>query len=316
MRVIVLSLCFLACLSKAKETKLAVNLQDGARVIGLPGEPALKFRTAFGAELDLPWEWIRTLVVRPGQNAELRLRNGDRLTGVLLAPLQLKSDFRDLRIPQETITRVSTWGDNLTAALRLHYAFDEDNATVRDLSGHEIHGTAVRTTWLAERKGCLAFDGNGYVVLPAKVALDDDAPKTICLWFRIDRIKPWARLLMWGLGEKRIVASMGISGLELGGTMNGNRDRATTTLKVQAGEWHHAAWTSDGATMRIYLDAIQLGQVPVDGHWQINDEGVYLGARKGGGATFQLQGAIDDLMIFNRELNVAEIRSICDTQTD
>ena len=90
----------------------------------------------------------------------------------------------------------------------------------------------------------------------------------------------------------------------------------TTTLiatsgNLATGTWHHAALTYDGATMRLYLDGVEVGSTALSGAVDTNASiPVTIGAQPPGAGPRFFDGLIDDVRILQRPMNPSEIASI------
>jgi len=77
-----------------------------------------------------------------------------------------------------------------------------------------------------------------------------------------------------------------------------------------AGEWEHVVGTYDGDTMKIYVNGAMIGEEAKGIALQAtNDAEVRIGCAKDR-ANYTFGGAIDDVVIYNRALNEAEINEI------
>ena len=90
----------------------------------------------------------------------------------------------------------------------------------------------------------------------------------------------------------------------------------TTTLiatsgNLSTGIWQHAALTYDGATLRLYLNGIEVGSTPLAGAVDIDPAlSVAIGAQPPGAGARFFDGLIDDVRILQRALSAAEVNLI------
>ncbi len=155
----------------------------------------------------------------------------------------------------------------------------------------------------------LEFDGtDDYVEAPTSVIIPNSESKSISMWFKVNSWERWTRLFMWWDGTNRVVMTLGSNQGQLGATMNNNADGGLSTIGsgILVGKWHHACVTFDGSTTLIYLDG-QEQSVFAEGAWYVNDEGVFIGARKGSDQYFD--GIIDEVQIWDRALTAEEIQT-------
>ena len=82
------------------------------------------------------------------------------------------------------------------------------------------------------------------------------------------------------------------------------------------GKWHFVAGTYDGATARLYVDGVQVGQgtpanVPIN-YANMDNSNFYIGAYHGS-CTLGFPGNVDEVKVFNRALSAAEILNVYQT---
>jgi chitodextrinase len=75
--------------------------------------------------------------------------------------------------------------------------------------------------------------------------------------------------------------------------------------------WRHMATTYDGATLRLYVDAIEVARTDVTGFMQPSDGFVRMGGNKVFGEFYA--GLMDEVRLFGRALSPAEIREEMDS---
>jgi len=99
-----------------------------------------------------------------------------------------------------------------------------------------------------------------------------------------------------------------------GGTFIESPDAAPS---IWDGNWHLAAGTYDGASVRLYVDGVQVGQgtptsLVID-YSGLDHTNFDIGAYRDAACTLGFTGAIDEVRLFNRALAPAEILSIYQT---
>ena len=186
-------------------------------------------------------------------------------------------------------------GTGLMAA----YGFDEGaGTTIPDRSGQEATLTRHGATWVASGRhsGAMAFDGVNDRLDGSAITLP--AGFTMMAWMLNPSAMPFETLVAVGTGRALKVLSQEISFTTPGGDVAFGR---AGTPEV----WHHVAVTSDGATVRAYLDGAPLGRPhpiklePFTGPLQ-------LGAWPLGAPVDFLGGWLDDVRIYSRALSQAE----------
>ncbi len=107
----------------------------------------------------------------------------------------------------------------------------------------------------------------------------------------------------------RFVSYRGVSGQ--------NNQLKTDNYIINDNNWHHVVLLGNGASVRIYLDGVLLSNElnnPVNSSGHSNPD-IYLGAAPTDESsnlamTTLLEGALDDLRIYDRELTLAEVTSL------
>ena len=88
---------------------------------------------------------------------------------------------------------------------------------------------------------------------------------------------------------------------------------AATDQQVWDGNWHLAAGTYDGATVRFYLDGAEIASGTASQQhirYDLPDNSkFYIGAYRGQ-CELRFNGDVDEVRIFNRALSAAEVQSI------
>lgn len=297
--------------------RLEVELADGSRVIGVPGVKSVPFDTAYG-KIDIPLEQIASMeMTADHETAALDLRNNDRLKGVLkLSLISLETVFGGVRIGMEHVSRITVVrpGLGLAAGLRrslvLHYAFDaDDSGKVRDSSGNGRNGVLRGAKWVPD--GCT---GGGCMFNGQDAFLDAGTPPaqpgslTVAAWIRTSRADDLRWVVSrssWQSGAWQLMTANGRGAAEFdpGGMFNGRR-------VVTDGKWHHLVAVYDDTTYArtLYVDGEFDAEDKGRGKFRENANPVYVGKRPDVQACFE--GAIDEVMLFDRALSAAEVRQV------
>ena len=219
----------------------------------------------------------------------------------------------------------------LLSGLRGWWKFDEAEgaATAADASGFGNHGTLVNFpatgAWVEGRAGgALKFRGpnsRDFVIVP-NYLLPREA-MTCSAWVQADARPAWASIaktwlnggassFRFGLQESTGALSSFIQ------TAGGQQPNTREPVALPFGSWHHVACTADGSRLRVYRNGALVSSVPYSGPLSTADTGpLGIGARlntAGTGANTATpgywQGRIDELAIWARALNPAEISAI------
>jgi hypothetical protein len=196
-----------------------------------------------------------------------------------------------------------------TDGLIAHYAFD---GSTSDSAGSNNGTASGGPTYAAGKIGqALQFDGSDdAVTIPDSPGVGPTGPMTMSAWFKTSTVpggstknlisKVYAYSLgLAGSGATSI--SMGIrGGLSSDGYM-------LTVAPFNDNNWHLLTATFDGLNVNLYLDGATVGSRATTRR-SIDDSIHPL--QIGGGAGSFFSGAIDDVRIYNRALQPAEISEI------
>ncbi|GGF91253.1 hypothetical protein GCM10010912_40370 [Paenibacillus albidus] len=194
-------------------------------------------------------------------------------------------------------------------------------ATVSDSSGSNNHAALTGTTsWGGGRSGAgnaLNLSGtSAYASLPAGVVsqLNDF---TVSAWVRITANSDWSRIFDFGTGTDSYMFLAPQSGD--GGGMrfaitsegNGSEQQLTSSSPLVTGQWKHVAVTMSGNTGRMYVDGVQ---VAVNTGMTLKPSSLgstsqnYIGKSQYDDPN--LDGAVDDFIIYSRALSASEITAL------
>ncbi len=217
--------------------------------------------------------------------------------------------------PTATVTVVVSDAEGLRGAWRL----DEGVGTIiGDTSLWGNDGSILGgTTWVAgaDAGGALRVDGSsGRAVVahsPAFEALDQLA---VSAWVKPERV-----------GTQYVVkkadgdtvdgfeisfASSGRAYFRLDHASSGNdfRLQTPTALPANGQTWIHIVGTYDGTTMRLYVDGVEVATMAGPDRVSTNSLPLVLGAQED--VDNPLQGAIDDVRVYDRALAAAEVATL------
>jgi hypothetical protein len=96
-------------------------------------------------------------------------------------------------------------------------------------------------------------------------------------------------------------------------TYDGNANQFATTAAdtIVLSQWQHLAATFDGATKRVYIDGVELADMPYPTTLRYDDNPMKIGCddNSAGNALF-FEGILDDLQLYDRALSAAEIAAL------
>ena len=207
--------------------------------------------------------------------------------------------------------------ETLPRELVLHYTFDRDEGgIVNDASGSGRFGWAHGATWVANgaRGGGCRFESNhDYIVADDTGLPSGDAPRTMALWIKLDKLNPdpITSLLTYGRQTWNQLSGIGmdwrVGRANVYFTQHGGVALSQWRME-NPGQWHHLAYVYEGkGRYRFYVDGV-LGngmselRGPID---TVLSGAVILGAAPNG--TGPAGGVLDDVRIYARALFEKEI---------
>ena len=202
------------------------------------------------------------------------------------------------------------------------WRFDEGSGTaVHDTSGNGNNGTiSGDAQWVSGFSGsALSFDGNtGRVRVRDSPSLDPTAAVSVSAWVRATRPQGDFNYILAKGASGCSAASYGLYTGPNGGIMfyvARNRGLSYTRSPdggqgVWNGNWHFVVGTSDGGSVRLYVDGSQVGSGtphtgPIDYNFPDND--LFVGHYNNCPA-LDFHGQVDSVQIHNRALTSQEIR--------
>jgi hypothetical protein len=212
--------------------------------------------------------------------------------------------------PTPTATATPTPTPGLVAA----YAFNEGSGTVvHDVSGNGNNGSISGATWTTSGKygDALSFNGtNARVNINNAASLQLTSGMTLEAWVYPTTVSSaWRDVIYKGNDNYYLEGTSNNSGRPaMGGTFGGN---LYGTSPLTANTWAHLAATYDGATMRLYVNGVQVASRAHTGAIATSTNPLQIGGDSIYGQYFA--GRIDEVRIYSRTLNGAQIQSDMNT---
>ncbi len=203
------------------------------------------------------------------------------------------------------------------AGLVAGWSFDAGVGSVlADVSGNGNNGVITGATWVPGRFGsALSFNGVSDVVRVASAAsLNVSSGMTLAAWIRPSAAQSGWRTVMqrqvdaWALNAGHDNGALVPAG---GATINGNAQWITGVSASPVGSWTHVALTYDGATLRLFVNGVQVSSRAVSGPVQSVTNPLWIGGNQPYGEFFN--GLIDEARVYNRALSVAELQTVMTT---
>ena len=197
------------------------------------------------------------------------------------------------------------------------YGFNQGSGVqVTDASGQGNTGTISSATWTAAGKfgAALSFNGtSSWVTVADAASLDLTTGMTIEAW-----VNPavWQRVAVCRAERK-----YGGLAYALYSANNASRPAAFVHTDTDIGvngvaavplnTWTHLAVTYDGATLRMFVNGVQVSSRAVPGSTAMTSGALRIGGNSVWGEYFK--GLIDEVRIYNRALTAAEIQTDMNT---
>ncbi|MHC4398189.1 MAG: LamG domain-containing protein, partial [Planctomycetota bacterium] len=220
-------------------------------------------------------------------------------------------------LPITALSAAGAWADD--AGLLAHWKLDDrDGDVAKDSSGAGRHATIFGgTVTRGVLGGAIAFDGQDDFIELGDLGEFECA--TLAFWFKADRLAgpgPWQGLVSsdaWEEGVFHVPLGRGFVDVHL--HMGESRRGRLTSSKLKPGAWYHVAVAADtrGGEIRLFTNGYEddVDDVtPLAGGIKLIGQVV---GREGDGTkpARYFQGAVDDVRIYARALDAAEIKALC-----
>jgi hypothetical protein len=240
-------------------------------------------------------------------------------TGAANGPHSLTAVARDNagNATESAPVTVTVSNTAVPAGLVAAYGFDEGaGATAVDASGNGNSGSIAGATWVTTGKfgAALRFNGTSGMVSVADAAtLDLTNRLTLEAWVQPTAEGGWRTVilkerpsgLVYSLyGDENNTGPAGYL------TISGDKS-VTSTGALPLNAWTHIAFTYDGATMRLYVNGVQVKSRAQTGSTAVSSGMLRIGGNTVWGEYFA--GLIDEVRLYNRALSAAEIQADMNT---
>ncbi len=212
------------------------------------------------------------------------------------------------------------------AALAGHWPMDETGGLqILDVSGNGNDGIVVGAPARVPGIQGLALDFNGssqYATIAPDPTLDITGEITVACWV-YPRVVNTQNLIKKAINgntngyELSLASSTSGSGpskffFRFNQQSSGDTYRVNSTTNYPLNTWTHIAGTYDGSVMRLYVNGVLNNSVTGPAAIASNTLAVCFAAQPDAGASFKLNGRMDDARIFSRALSATEIAALAD----
>jgi chitodextrinase len=201
------------------------------------------------------------------------------------------------------------------------WGFSEGIGTsVADASGKGNVGAITGATWTNQGRygNALSFNGAGNVVRVASSAsLNLAGAMTLSAWVRPAASQSgWRTIVQRQADAYFLTAGSDAGALRPagGGTIGANVNYVTGPTASPVNAWTHVAVGYDGATLRLFINGVQVASRAATGAIQTVANPLWIGGNSPYGEYFQ--GLIDEVRVYNRALTVTEIQTDMNTPAD
>jgi len=198
-----------------------------------------------------------------------------------------------------------------TDGLIAHYSLNNNLE-----NSQPIRANFERVKYTNDRFGnlnnAIQFEGNSnsYINFNTPELPLNDAPRSISLWFKTS-VKPSETIVVWGYGQAVAGAPIFTIMLNTEGKLyfesGWGNNPLYSKVTVYDNRWHHAVYTYDSDTVRMYLDGAIQDSVAVK--LQTQSSTVVAGKCIWSGAN-AFNGSIDDILFYNKSINASQVDSL------
>jgi hypothetical protein len=196
------------------------------------------------------------------------------------------------------------------------WGFDDGSGTsaADSVDGHPLT-LSGGTQWVAGvHGGALQFDGSGAAESSGTVLPTSGTNYSVSAWVRFAQVGDGFQTVVGEDGDTNSAFFLQYSGADhrLAFSFAGVRSLASS-ITVQPGVWYHLVGVRDitSSTLTIYVDGAQAGQASVLGNADVATGPLTVGRGKfNGGPVDRLNGAVDDVRVFDRALSADEVAQL------
>ena len=229
-------------------------------------------------------------------------------------PYLLSARARDAAGNVATSATISVTVNNVAVTgLVAAYSFNEGaGTTLVDRSGRGHTGTISGATWSTQGRfgSALSFDGvNDWVTIGDTAALDLTTGMTLEAWVAPSTLSGWRTALLkerpGGLAYSLYTSG---DGTRPSGYVAAPGDVAVIgSASLPVNSWAHVALTYDGATLRLFVNGVQVIARALSSAITTSTGVLRIGGNSVWSEFFQ--GRIDEVRIYNRALTATEIQA-------
>ncbi len=197
-------------------------------------------------------------------------------------------------------------------SLVMYLPFEEGKGNeTKDISGNNNSGKISGAQWINEGKvgKALYFDGKtSYVEVDDSKSLNMTDAITIEVWiYAMSHPGDYPRIVMKGYGTAYELDTKNTNSIDWEANVGGWHECNSGNNTISLEKWHHVAGTFDGKEMKIFIDGEEKVSCPFAGKLGTTTDILQIGAYTPKNCVY-FHGIIDEVAIYNRALDVKEIR--------
>ena len=176
-------------------------------------------------------------------------------------------------------------------------------------SGRDLLGNLFENV---RKQGALNLDGNSWAEVHDNASLDYSSEVTLETWIYWTGEDDKGILGRWhGPSNKRSLMLYSNTATKIVGiyssTGSATAGFLTPSQNLAAGNWYHVAFTSDGSTIKIYIDGVEGNSASYSSGFYVSDENLEIATYQNDQAKAH-DGPIAQPRIYNRALTAEEVQ--------
>lgn len=189
--------------------------------------------------------------------------------------------------------------------------------TIKDSSGNGNNGGLSGPEWVNGKIGkALEFNGTADFVecTGNKDVLNTTKAMTVTAWIKTPQpTKNFQMFVTHGMAVWELRCNAGSGTVHFCAQVNGvwiDQTKFSTKTVLKADTWYHVAGTFDGKKVTTWLNGVDDGSFDAAGTIASSTNPIHFGKRVEDASTYNLIGALDEVLIFNVALPDTEIKSL------
>jgi len=233
------------------------------------------------------------------------------VAGIKMPPLAKNT------IDADAMAVIAAWINSLVVPVPEFVARYQFEGNALDTSGNANHGTANSVSYVTGNEGAQAAQLNGtssYVQIPRSITAD----LTVALWVRTTDTGGTGQ---WWSGKGLLDGEVNGGAADWGAVVLDGRfalgmgqpdTTVSSSITINDGNWHHLVATRDNTSgaMNVYVDGVPRGSGAGPTGPRTAPPTLRIGSIQTGVASGFLNGAIDDVRLYDRVLTASEVAAL------